>query len=436
VASAEAHVDRAVRFRDVLASGEYRAVYSASILSWIGDYVARAAIAYMVFKSTDSAAASAAAFAISYAPWLLGGSLLVAIAERYPSRRVMVVCDVARMIIMALIAISGSRLPLAPLLALLLLCSLFSPPFDAARSAMLPAMLGRERYMAGLALSSATAAPIQVAGYVLGSSLAAIDAPLALGLNAASFGVSAVLIRTGVRLREAGLPSERRTGLLRETGDGFRIVFGNPALRALVLLVLCGSLFAIVPEGLGAAWAAAGNPVGRDRAWAQGLLMGSVPAGMLLGSLTVGRLLRPSWRHRVLRPLAVLTPLALVPALFDPPVPVAAALALISGFAIGALTPVANAEFVQALPSAYRARAFGVVSAGLQLVQGGAVLATGALAQHMHLYLLVGAWSAAGVVLMIVMTVGTWPRREVFAEAGARAAEMDRSVRPSPAVAS
>ena len=433
MASAVAQADRPARFRDVLASGEYRAVYSASVLSWIGDYVARAAVAAMVYQSTGSAAASAAAFAISYAPWLLGGSVLVAIAERYPYRRVMVVCDVARMVVMAVVAIGGSGLPLPLLLGLLLLCALFSPPFDAARSAMLPAMLGRERYVAGLALSTATAAPIQVAGYFLGSSLATFDAQLALGLNAATFGVSALLVRTGVRLREPGLPSERRTGLLRETGDGFRIVFGNPALRALVLLVFCGSLFAVVPEGLGAAWAAR-NSTEIDRAWAQGLLMGAVPAGMVLGSLVISRLVRPSWRRRLLRPLAVLTPLALVPALLDPSVPAAAGLALISGFAIGAFLPVANAEFVQALPSAYRARAFGVVSAGLQLLQGAAVLATGALAQRVDLPVVVGGWSAAGVLLMIVMAVGAWPAPEVFAKAGARAAEMDRSVRPSPAV--
>jgi hypothetical protein len=220
---------------------------------------------------------------------------------------------------------------------------------------------------------------------------------------------------------------ERRTSLLRETGDGFRIVFGNSALRALVLLVFCGSLFAVVPEGLGAAWAAARTSDDVHRAWAQGLLMAAVPAGMALGSLAVSRLLRPSWRYRVLRPLAVAAPLALVPALFDPRVPVAAALALVSGFAVGGLLPVANGQFVQALPSAYRARAFGVVSAGLQLLQGFAVLATGALAQRFDLPVVVGAWSLAGVGLMLIVAGAWWPAADVFAAAGERAAAMDRA---------
>jgi hypothetical protein len=295
----------------------------------------------------------------------------------------------------------------------------------------MPAMLGRDRYVAGLAMTSATFHPIQVAGYFLGASLAAIDPPIAFGLNAVTFGVSALLVRTCVRLREPGLRRERRTSLLRETGDGFRIVFGNSALRALVLLVFCGSLFAIVPEGLGAAWAAARTSDDVHRAWAQGLLMAAVPAGMALGSLAVSRLLRPSWRYGVLRPLAVAAPLALVPALFDPRIPVAAALALVSGFAVGGLLPIANGQFVQALPSAYRARAFGVVSAGLQLLQGFAVLATGALAQRFDLPVVVGVWSLAGVVLMLTVAVAWWPPAGVFAVAADRAAEMDRSTGPA-----
>jgi hypothetical protein len=424
VLSATARPDRPAGFRDVFASGEFRGLYAASTLSWLGDYIARAAITAMVFDQTKSAAASAAAFAISFAPWLLGGSVLVAIAERYPYRRVMVFCDVARMVIMALVALLSS-LPLPALLALLLLSSLFTPPFDAARSATLPAVLGPDRYVVGVALHAATTPPIQVAGYFLGASLAAFDGQLALLFNAVTFGVSAILVRTAVRAREPGLTKERRTGLLRETGDGFRLVFTNPALRALVLLVFCGSLFAVVPEGLGAAWAAQ-MPDGLGRGWAQGVIMGAVPLGVILGSLTVSRLVPPSLRRRLLRPLALATPLALVPAVLSPPTEVVAGLALVSGFAIGALLPVANGEFVKALPNAYRARAFGVVQAGLQLLQGAAVLVTGALALHLDLPLVVGLWSLGGVALMIVLSL-SWPSPQAFAEAGTRAAAMNNA---------
>jgi hypothetical protein len=431
------HADRPTRFRDVFASGEFRALYAATALSWIGDYAARAAVTVMVYDNTGSVAASAAAFAISFAPWLLGGPFLVALAERYPYRQVMVACDLARVAVMGALAALGAWLPLHWLLGLLLLCALFGPPFDAARSASMPQILGPDRYVAGVGLTTGSGPPVQVIGYLLGSAIAGVNPQFALALNAATFGVSALLVRFGTRERDPGLPPERRTGLFRETGDGFRIVFTNPALRALVLMVYAASLFAIVPEGLGAAWADhRANGLGRP--WAQGLLMAAVPAGMVLGALAASRLLRPSWRLAALRPIALVTPLALVPAVLDPSIVVVAALALVSGFATGALVPLANGEFVRALPSAYRARAFGVVSAGLQLLQAGAVLTTGALAQRADLPVVVGLWSLGGVLLMIFMFAG-WPSPTAFAEAGARAAAMDGAsqvVAPAPTVRS
>jgi hypothetical protein len=270
-----------------------------------------------------------------------------------------------------------------------------------------------------------------VAGYFLGASLAAVSPKSALLFNAGTFAVSAVLIRFGLRSREPGLSQERRTGLLREAGDGFRLVFANPALRALVLLVFCGSLFAVVPEGLAAAWAASFTD-DAARGWAQGLIMAAVPLGWILGSLSVSRLVPPMYHRRLLRPLAIVTPLALVPSVLNPPVLGVAGLALISGFAIGALVPVANREFVMALPNAYRARAFGVVQGGLQLLQGAAVLLTGALALRVQLPLVVGLWSLGGVGLMLLLSL-YWPSARAFNEAGARAAAMNQPVSPAPA---
>jgi len=428
VLSGTARHERPARFRDVFASSEFRALYAASTLSWLGDFVARAAITALVFDITESVAASAAAFAISFAPWLLGGYLLVAMAERHTYRRVMIICDLARAVVMTVVAVT--HLPLPAMLALLLCSALFTPPFDAARSATLPAILEGDRYVVGVAVHASTGPQIQVAGYFLGSSLAAVHPRLALLINAGTFAVSAVLIRFGLRAREPGLSQERRTGLLRETGDGFRLVFANPALRALVLLVFCGSLFAVVPEGLAAAWAA--NFPDSARGWTQGLIMAAVPLGWILGSLSVSRLVPPMYHRRLLRPLAVVTPLALVPSVLNPPVFVVAGLALISGFAIGALVPVANREFVMALPNAYRARAFGVVQGGLQLLQGAAVLLTGALALRVQLPLVVGLWSLGGVVLMLLLSLN-WPSSRAFNEAGARAAAMNQPVSPAPA---
>lgn len=390
---------RPARFTDALASPEFRTLYVSSSLSWIGDYIARAAVTALVFSTTHSVLNSAAAFAITYAPYLLGGSFLVSLAERYPYRTIMVGCDVARMLLMGAIALPA-RVPLPVVLGLLLACALFSPPFDAARSATLPMVLTGDRYVVGVALYAATSQPVQVLGYLTGATMASVNPRMAVLANAATFGISALLVRFGVRWREPALRPERRTKLLRETADGFRLVFGTPALRGLVLLVFCGSLFAIVPEGLGAVWASQISPVA-DRGLTQGWIMAAVPLGSILGALTISRLIRPALRRQLLGPLAIATPLTLVPMLTNPPTPLVVVFAGLCGFTLGGLLPVANGEFVRVLPSEYRARAFGVVSGGLQLLQGSAVLATGLLARHFQVATVVGAWSLAGVVLMV-----------------------------------
>jgi len=159
--------DRPATFREVLASREFAALYAASTLSWVGDYVARAAVAALVYQQTNSVVASAAAFAISYLPWLGIGPVLTALAERYPYRRVMIGCDLARMCLMALVALPG--MPIPATLVLLFCSALLNPPFDAARSATMPRLLEGDRYVVGLSLSASTLQFAQIVGYLAGS---------------------------------------------------------------------------------------------------------------------------------------------------------------------------------------------------------------------------------------------------------------------------
>ncbi|MGE5828707.1 MAG: MFS transporter [Micromonosporaceae bacterium] len=402
----------------MFAVGEFRAIYVAGTLSWVGDYLARAAVTALVYQMTDSAMYSAAAFAISYAPWLLGGSLLVALAERYPYRTVMIICDVLRMVLMAAVAIPHLEPP--AMLGLLLGAALLTPPFDAARSATLPTILEGDRYVVGVAIHATTAQPAQIVGYLLGGALAtAYDPRWALVINSATFAISAILVRWGVRLRKPALTADRRTHLLAETADGFRLVFRTPALRAIALVVFGAALFVVVPEGLAAAWAADLTD-GSDSGWIQGMIMAAVPLGWILGGLSVSRLVPPRTRRRLIRPFAIFAPLALVPAVTSPDASVVAVLAGLCGFAMGGLVPVANGLFVRALPDAYRARAFGVMQGGLALLQGRALLVTGALASRFSLPVVVGLWSLGGVFLMTLLSA-RWPSAHLFDQATAAA---------------
>ncbi|MDG4820299.1 MFS transporter [Asanoa sp. WMMD1127] len=411
--------NRPATFREVFGQREYRAVFAASALSWLGDYISKAAVTVIVYHESQSVALSAAAFAISYLPWLVGGPLLATLAERYPYRTVMVACDLLRMALIALILIPG--LPVPVMLVILFVATLANPPSQAARSALMPLILPGDKLVVGLSLNNSTGQAAQVAGYALGATIAAFNPRAAILVDVCTFLASALLIWFGTRHRPPAMTDAHRSNLLRETGEGFRLVFGQPVLRGIALLVFSAMLFSIVPEGLAAAWAqekAGGGAAGGYQA----LIMAANPVGFIIGGLTMARLVPPSVRQLLVRPFAVLSPLVLVPALFNPSPVVVALLAAISGFAVAGLMPVANGLFVQALPHGYRARAFGVMATGVQLMQGAAVLVTGVLAERFDIPPVVGVWSIGGVVLMLVM-VSKWPSAQQFDVAIAEAAK-------------
>jgi len=54
------------------------------------------------------------------------------------------------------------------------------------------------------------------------------------------------------------------------------------------------TMFAVVPEGLAAAWAAQGDPDVVTRGLDQGLIMAAAPIGFVAGGLLTGRVLSPA----------------------------------------------------------------------------------------------------------------------------------------------
>jgi MFS family permease len=425
--------DRPVTFRDVFAIGEYRAVYTALLVNWLAEYLARAAITVLVYQITHSVLLSAASFAIGYLPWIIGGPVLAALAERYPYRRVMVVCDLLRMVMVGLVAIP--HLPVLVVLLFAFLGMLAGPPTQAARSAMMPLLLSRDRLVVALALNSTTTQAAQVVGYLVGATVAAASNPrLTVAGVALLFGLSALILTFGVRSRPPARRANQRTHLLRETGEGFQLVFGNHVLRPIAVLVFTMTMFAIVPEGLAAGWAADVNPDPSARGLDQGVIMAAGPVGWIIGGLLISRLLGPQTRQRLVAPLSIAAAVVLVPAFFGPPVEIVVVLILLSGVAQGGIMPTLNGLFVLALPHGYRARAFGVMQGGLQISQGGAVLVTGWIAQHSSVPATVGLWSVGGTLMMVAIAA-RWPGAGAFDDAIALAAASAPDA-PAPAPAS
>src|SRR5690349_14034099 len=135
---------RPARYRDVFAVAEFRAVFLADLVSLLGDQIAAVAVAVLLYERSGSPLLAALGYATAYLPWLLGGPLLAAWAERFPGRTVMVGCDLVRAGLIGLAALPG--LPLAVVGLLVLAAAVLAPPFEAARPALLPQILEDDRY--------------------------------------------------------------------------------------------------------------------------------------------------------------------------------------------------------------------------------------------------------------------------------------------------
>ena len=199
----QAAVTRRVTFGDVLANPEFRAMYVAQALSVVGDQLARIAVAILVFNRSHSALLTGISYAISYLPWVVGGPLLAGYADRLQRRSVMIFCDLVRALLVLGIALP--HIPLAGLLVLVTLVSLMEPPFAAARAAMLPDVVGEgENYAQAASLANTTNNFGVVVGFAVGGAIVAgLGARQTILLDAATFGLSAVLIARRVRPRPA-----------------------------------------------------------------------------------------------------------------------------------------------------------------------------------------------------------------------------------------
>jgi MFS family permease len=388
-------------YRDVLAVAEYRTLLAAQVGSGVGDQMAKIALAILVFHRTSSPLLAALAYAVGYLPWLIGGPVLSPLADRLPRRKVMVGCDLGRAALLGAMALPG--MPLGALFALLLLASLLAPPFEAARAAMLPDVLRGDLYVVGSALAGISFQLVQVVGFAVGGAVVALlGARGTLGLDAATFLISALVIHRGVRARPAADTAVRPT-LVRDATEGARVVFGDPLLRAVLLLAWVGAAFTIVPEGLAVTYA---DSVGGGSV-TTGFLTASMPAGVVAGAIVIGRFVAPARRLRLIVPLAVLAMLPLVTTAVHPPALVAGLLWAVSGFGMAFQLP-ANAAFVAAVPDASRGRAFGLAQSGLQLWQGVAIAVGGLAAKYVDVEVVVASAGLAGL-LAVGALAWRWP---------------------------
>jgi predicted MFS family arabinose efflux permease len=386
-----------VTYGDVFRVAEFRALWSAQLLSVAGDQLARVALTVLVYDRTRSALLAAVTFIMGVVPVFLGGIFLSGLADRLPRRAVMIGCDVVRLLLVLAMTIPG--VPLAGLVALLFVVTMLSAPFNSARAAMYPEILTGERYVVGTAVTLTTNQLAQVVGFAGGGVLVGLfGVRTSLLADAATFAASALLVWLGVAARAIPPAGGRGPGgAVSGMAAGVRLVFGNPALRTPMLFGWLAALYN-APEGIATPFARAlgGGPI------TVGLLLAFPAGGYVLGALAFGRLAGTHLRARLMAPLAVACCALLVPIALDPGLPATLAILAASG-ACACFQVAANSGFVAAAPPGQRSQAFGLATAGMSLGQGAAMVLAGAAVQDFAPGTVIAAAGAIGAVAAVVL---------------------------------
>lgn len=252
----------------------FRWLFASSAVMNLGDGVVVAAGPLLVASLTSDPFLVSLAFFVEFVPSLVLGAYAGVVADRVDRRRMVIVVNLARAVILAILAatiLTGTVSITLVLLALLALAT--AETFgDLAASSLLPRLVPR----AGLGLANARLTgtyllPNQLIGPPIGAFLFAIGAAIPFIGNAICYLFGAILIsriaaslgarpermRAAARAAdgdepEASEPDELAAGDLRgvwhELVEGFRWLLAHPAMRTLVLTIVAFNVT------FGAAW--------------------------------------------------------------------------------------------------------------------------------------------------------------------------------------
>jgi MFS family permease len=405
--------------REAWTSRDFRLLLTGTAVSQAGSWLYGVALIVFVFDETHSAGWVAAATIMRTIPYVLLGPLGGVIADRYERRRVMIVSDLSRAVLMVLLTVAAaSNMHVGIAIAIAFLTAVAGTPYGPATAALTPAVV-EERSLAGAnAIMGTVEHTALIVGPAIGGLLLILGSPaLSFLVNAVTFLVSAGCM-AAMRTRSGGETTEERASILRRLGEGTSAVRSSPEAvivvgfmfaasflygQELVLLVLVSQrLLGTGAEGVG-------------------FLNAAIGAG---GVLAAGLTSRLATGHRPRRALtfgivASAVPLAVVAFLHAPWI--AYVLMAIIGVGSIAFEVVSMTLLQRSLPRDVIARVFGMMDS---VCIGGVMLGSFVAPVLVQTIGLRSTLITVGISLPAIVVGLTPALKRIEKEAGARALEL------------
>jgi dTMP kinase len=380
---------------DLLRVRNFRLLTLSTLTSTVGDWMGFFAIITLTATILNDRG-NTALFAVSgvmvarVLPALLLGAVAGVLVDRWDRKRVMIVTDIGRAGVMAMIPFTDEILTLVlATLVIEVMSSLFAP----AKDAVFPSLVQRRQLVLANqvnllstygtlpigALSNAALVAVAVMVAPEGSFLA--DRPIALPLwvNAASYIVSALLLvpiaispsaRRGTPLRSA-YEDEQPPSPWQQLVEGVRFITGQPVIRALIVGVMVAAAAAGVVISVGEFFARILN--GGQAGF--GVLVGLVGIGLVIGLALSAPLSNRLQPERLFAPGIGIAGLSLVVIALMPSLAWVAFPALTMGAGAGVAFIVGYTVLQSRSSDAIRGRTFAAFNSGVRVALFGATVA-------------------------------------------------------------
>jgi len=397
-------------YRPLRAQKDYLKLIAANVINRFGDSIDAIAICWLMYQITNSAAMMALILGLNYLPTILLQPFTGALVERLSKKRVMIVFDIARGLIVALTAViylNGFLTP-ALLTGLMLLISTLEAFRSPAGNAIVPLLLTPALFKVGSALNQTASRISEIVGMALaGGVVALLGCQGALIIDATTFFLSALIIGF-IRLHEM-LPEKKAD--LRTTAADFRE--GLSMIRkssVLVALLAIGALinFLFVPLSAYAA------PFISDylKGGAEMLsILNIIIVGMLgLGSFLAPKITRVSGKTQLivcgLLGSAAFCTFAIGGMLASPALRYAVVMAscAVIGLSGGVVNVVYNAALLKLIPADYMARLSGISMAILACTMPVGSFLYAALAAVMPVPVAILSSGVLSILLYLLLT--------------------------------
>ncbi|MFQ6615387.1 MAG: MFS transporter [Fidelibacterota bacterium] len=268
-------------------------LWTGHIISHAGDAIYQISLPWLILELTGSKTATSLVALSAYLPAVLFSLPAGVVVDQFDRRRVMILSDAARMVLMGLLVMFLLRGGSSPAVIGVIAFSVaaFATLFYPARDALIPDLVPKDGLTSANAFISTSGQLAHLAGPVLAASLVTLVGITHLfTIDALSFGASMVSIALIARIIPRESTGQTRAKHLRDLQRGIRYALSERALGALVLLTAVNNLFIMGPAMIGTPIFV--REVLRMDFVAFATIEAFMAAGMLIGSFIVWRFFR------------------------------------------------------------------------------------------------------------------------------------------------